>query len=63
MHVKSLTQGDVASIGERGNDQTFGTAEKLVLVRKVDVCDGNDAGVQIFVEVGSGLLGPLKVIS
>ena len=46
---------------ERGDDETVGAAEELVLVAEVHVRDGHDALVVVLLEVKPRLLQPLEV--
>lgn len=49
-------------VSEGGDDQTVGTAQELVHVGEVYICDGNQTLVRVLLEVEAGLLQPLKVI-
>ena len=60
--MESLGDGDVASVGEGGDDQTVRAAQELVLVLEVYVGDGDLTDVIIFVEVEPALFGPLEIV-
>lgn len=48
-------------VSKRGNDQTLCTAQKLVLVDKIHICNRDLTLVLVFQKVESGLLHPFKV--
>ena len=49
-------------VSKWSNHQPVRATNRLVHVGKVDVGDGDDAGVRVLVEVETRLLQPLKVI-
>lgn len=48
-------------VSERGNDQPVCTAQVLIAVAKLNVCDLDHTLVGVLQEVEAGLLLPLKV--
>jgi hypothetical protein len=60
--VQGLGQGDVASVGERCDDETVRAAEELVRVAVVHVADGDLACVRVLDEVEATLFKPLEVL-
>lgn len=60
-HGQSLGEGDVASISQGGDTESFLGSEELVRVLAVPISDGNDAVVHVLFPVDSGLFLPIKV--
>lgn len=61
-HVERLCKSDVTAIGERCDHQTLRTAEKLILVLKVHIGNGNDTHGVLLHEVDSRLLEPIEIV-
>lgn len=58
----SSPRHNLLPVSEGGDDQTVGTAQELVHVGEVYICDGDQTLVCVLLEVEAGLLQPLKVV-
>ena len=59
--MQCLSQGDVASIGQRCDDQPFGAAKELVHVGEIHVGDRDLDLVLFFDEIESRLFEPIEI--
>ena len=62
MHVESLGQGDVTSIGEWGDTQTLLGPEELVGVFRLPVSDVHNAIIRLFIPCDPCLFEPLEIL-
>lgn len=58
---KSCNDSLYLPVSKRRDDKSLCTTQKLILILKVHICDGNYSLVCVLIEIESSLLQPLEV--
>lgn len=60
-HAQCLSKCYVTSVREGSDDEPVCAAQELVLITEVNVCDGDNTIIDVFLEVEARLFQPLEV--